>query len=264
MTFVVGPLTTSMPLEEYFRSRDVWLFTPKTFLLDLPDHLPGVFDALHYKNLNTSLWTIPVELKWYVLTAMLGLTGAFRCRSVVLTMFLFMAAYHFFVRGIENRHFLLEFGFFFTSGILINLYSDKISNWGSRTTAIAAAASIALWLTGQEYLAALIAIPTLTIAVGSTSTGFLNKFGRFGDLSYGLYIYAFPIQQLVAYYLLGKVGVYVAMALSMISILLISFVSWHLIEKPSMKLRRHSAPRQPQPKVMASGAPKGVVPGRVT
>lgn len=239
MALVVGPLATTLPLREYFTSRDVWSFIPLTSLLQFPDKLPGVFDGQHFTNVNTSLWTIPVEFKWYILTAMLGLAGAFRFRRVLLVMLIFMVAYQAAIRGFDKRSFLLEFGFFFLSGILLNAYSNTIKKHGGIVSAICVASGIALWQVGQEYLAAIVSIPLITIAIGSASTPFFNKFGRFGDLSYGFYIYAFPVQQLVVHFLNGKIDVYTAMIISTAVTLTIAFFSWHLIEKPAMKLKRY-------------------------
>ncbi|MGE9763929.1 acyltransferase family protein [Pseudomonas sp. PDM20] len=239
MALIVGPLATSLPLRDYFTNKDVWWFIPLTSTLQFPDKLPGVFDGQHYTNINTSLWTIPVEFKWYILTAMLGLAGALRFKKVLLVMLVFMVGYQAIINGLEKRNFLLEFGFFFLSGILLNVYSETIKKHGGLVSAVCVASGIALWQVGQEYLAAVVSIPLITIAVGTASTPFFNKFGRFGDLSYGFYIYAFPVQQLVVHFLNGKIGVYSALALSAAITLTIAFFSWHLVEKPAMRLKRY-------------------------
>ena len=64
----------------------------------------------------------------------------------------------------------------------------------------------------------------------------LQNFGRFGDFSYGMYIYAFPLQQLVVMYL-GVLSLWVNFALVFFVTLLFAVMSWKFVENPSLKLK---------------------------
>jgi len=66
----------------------------------------------------------------------------------------------------------------------------------------------------------------------------LNKVGREHDYSYGMYIYAFPVQQLVALFGGARWGVVPYIALSATAVMLFAAASWHLVEKPALSLRR--------------------------
>jgi peptidoglycan/LPS O-acetylase OafA/YrhL len=72
----------------------------------------------------------------------------------------------------------------------------------------------------------------------------IRRLARHGDLSYGTYIYAFPIQQLLALYGLNRWGMPVYVALVLAATLPIAFLSWWLVEKPWLSLKR-IAWRQP-------------------
>ena len=72
----------------------------------------------------------------------------------------------------------------------------------------------------------------------------IRRFARHGDLSYGTYIYAFPIQQLLALYGLNRWGMPVYVALVLAGTLPIAFLSWWLVEKPWLSLKRISWPRR--------------------
>jgi peptidoglycan/LPS O-acetylase OafA/YrhL len=56
-----------------------------------------------------------------------------------------------------------------------------------------------------------------------------------GDFSYGIYIYAFPVQQLAAYF--GAVSPWSNMLWSAPAVLILSALSWHLIEEPVLRLK---------------------------
>ena len=66
--------------------------------------------------------------------------------------------------------------------------------------------------------------------------GFVRQYNKIGDYSYGLYIYAFPIQQL-AVYLFAEMTPLQNMAFSLPFALFLAFLSWHFVEKPSMAKR---------------------------
>ena len=79
-------------------------------------------------------------------------------------------------------------------------------------------------------------------------SGVLRKFNHLGDYSYGLYIYAFPVQQsLMALYLAAHPHLVVVKGKSpawevwpyffssLLGTLILAFLSWHLVEKPALR-----------------------------
>lgn len=98
-------------------------------------------------------------------------------------------------------------------------------------------------------------MPYLAISLGLFRLPPCERFGRFGDLSYGIYIiYGFPVQQLVFWWFGGSVGVGLLFAVAYLNILLVAFASWHLIERPALSLKRlvgrRKAESQPIPEVL--------------
>ncbi len=67
-----------------------------------------------------------------------------------------------------------------------------------------------------------------------------------GDISYGVYLWAFPIQQIVIAHLLGLVGFWVSMLLAAIVTTALALASWHFVERPALRLRNrgHSGPER--------------------
>ena len=73
--------------------------------------------------------------------------------------------------------------------------------------------------------------------VGLLKTNLFNIFSKYGDFSYGLYIYAFPVQQTIVY--LSKNTISTAeLFISAFSVtLFLAICSWNFVEKPFMKLK---------------------------
>ena len=79
-----------------------------------------------------------------------------------------------------------------------------------------------------------------TLGYGAIWAGFarakpLLAFNRIGDFSYGIYIYAFPVQQLFAHF--GAQTPFLNMLWSAPIVLLLSSLSWRLIEAPALRLK---------------------------
>ncbi|HUB27190.1 MAG TPA: hypothetical protein VL992_17330, partial [Tepidisphaeraceae bacterium] len=78
----------------------------------------------------------------------------------------------------------------------------------------------------------------------------LHNFGKHGDFSYGIYLYAFPVQQLLVRYLPIARQPLVLTAFGFLGCLALAMLSWHFIEEPCLRLKRRSA--------AASAAPTAV------
>nr|WP_240473563.1 acyltransferase [Thioclava indica] len=79
VTFILGPIFTQVSLTEYFGAAKTWqAFLGNASLLKLEYQLPGVFASNPYQTVQGSLWTLPVEMRLYILVALLGMLGLFR------------------------------------------------------------------------------------------------------------------------------------------------------------------------------------------
>ncbi|WP_211222101.1 acyltransferase family protein [Nocardioides halotolerans] len=65
----------------------------------------------------------------------------------------------------------------------------------------------------------------------------LQHWEKFGDFSYGVYIFAWPLMMFACYFGLQERGMLVYFAVLTIAVHAIAFCSWHLIEKPAMSLK---------------------------
>ena len=86
------------------------------------------------------------------------------------------------------------------------------------------------------FLFYILTIGYLVIYLAYVPTGFVRNYNKLGDYSYGIYIYAFPVQQSVAAILTG-VGVMKMFTISFPITLLIGILSWHIVEKPMLNMK---------------------------
>jgi len=208
--------------------------------------IAGLFQGIPREgDLNGSLWTLPYEIGCYVCLALAGWFGATAGRA--LPAWLLGAA----LLGLYCNDVLLPaHAVFFKSegrglcawfvcGSLMALLPE--SKLRSRLSGSVVAAVAAAWLASFRLgVPSLIGPVSLTLIVLWLSwnlplKGFETKAG--GDFSYGLYIYAYPVQQALAFIGVVKFGVVVYFLLSLVIALALAILSWHTIEKPALRFK---------------------------
>lgn len=244
--FVVGPIVTTLPLSAYFSNPETYRYLQVIYLFPMQWTLPGVFESSSLNNsVNGSLWTIPFEVLSYVVVAILGVFGLLKVKRKEIILFVLLASIYvkkyligFVPKDISWIYLpsFFELFPFFAAGMFFYVYRDKISlnKWY-------AAISLALIAVSTKY-GGLVDIFTIFGAylvfyfVYNRKIKF-SKFGKFGDFSYGIYIYAFPVQQSVTFFLGDKASVGYNILISFPITLLLAYLSWHLIEKQALKLK---------------------------
>jgi peptidoglycan/LPS O-acetylase OafA/YrhL len=239
MAFVMGPRVSTLDHAQYFSAPELWDFVFGTASAwGMTDHLPGVFGNLHIKTVNSSLWTIPVELKCYGFLAFLGLFGVVRSRFALPVMVAALALCRFVLPMPQAQHVLMDFGLCFMSGAAMHVCRKDIERYRSIIAPTLGCAAVGFWLLQNQYFALEIAVPYIVVYFGNMSVPVIRRFDRFGDLSYGLYIYAFPIQQMIIRHWNESKSVWFNMPISFCLIALFAFLSWHLVEQPAMRLKK--------------------------
>ncbi|MEY2829862.1 MAG: hypothetical protein RIQ33_1720, partial [Bacteroidota bacterium] len=94
------------------------------------------------------------------------------------------------------------------------------------------------WRTNFSSIVAFFFIPLFTIWIAFLSIPFLQKLTSSGDYSYGIYVYSFPIQQLIIYYSSAQLNILQFLFLSFAITLPLSILSYHFIELPIIKLKK--------------------------
>ena len=239
---VVGLAFTTLTAYEYLSNPKTHRFLLKnaTLLSAIRYQLPGVFADLPYPNaVNGSLWTLPYEIKMYAWLAVVG--SAFRFAHakfgwhIVKPGFLVIAvgalaaslANHF--HPFESVHFVRLFCMFFLG---VAFYAHRGHIYLSSRLFLALVVALALSAADQDafFVAYSLALPYLVFYLAYVPSGWIRRFNQAGDYSYGIYIYAFPVQQSVAQLIPG-VSVATMISTAFAATLALAFLSWHLVEK---------------------------------
>ncbi len=250
--FVLGPVLTELPLAEYFghpATRQHLL----NLVLDTHISLPGIFaSSPHPGSLNGPLWTIPLEVGCYVALALMGSLGLMRWRWYPLLVFAALAAvlqWRYSASPFPEWSFALQYAIIFALGSALSRWDAvwRPHPWITGVLVLVACGLLYLYgpapLNGQSPLFALAA---LGIVWGTCCTPGVARVGSFGDFSYGLYIYGFPVQQIIIWWFANQLSFPVALALSVVGALLLAVASWHGVEKQALRWKPRRPPT-PQP-----------------
>ena len=124
----------------------------------------------------------------------------------------------------------------FVMGALASLYQDHIQIKGT-IALLFVLTLVSAWMTGRVVFqfAYVFCLPYLIAYIAYVPRGFVREYNRLGDYSYGVYIYAFPIQQMLAS-MYSKISAVTMMGLSFAICLFFAVCSWHLIEEKSLRI----------------------------
>ena len=263
---ILGPIVTTLPIRAYLSDPATKAYILDNLMLQTNYGLPGVFADNTYPNaVNGSLWTLPLEVKAYALAGILGLLGLFGRARLAMLLVAAVATLMMvpeirdalplgnrltaMLADIQARAaqialaaagaynvWLRPFATFLIGAALFALARWVPIRWGI------AAAVAAAWAAGTaiggwtSVIAATCAIPYLTLVLAYRTRHLVGLPARFGDYSYGLYIYAFPVQQALVHFLAPSSG-WVLFALATPATLAAAIASWHYIEAPALTLK---------------------------
>lgn len=252
---LVGPMFTALSWQSYFSDSTAWSYIPRTFLFLAVPPLPGLFDANPYPTANNgSLWTLRYEVLMYAWLALVGtlLPKAYlkaACNlsflgfAILWLILLYNDGIPFqipFVWRLGTEFYLdriANLGAYFFAGCCIFLYFSKI-----RLSLPVAGLLIALTVSVSNRNLAMpilwIALPYAAITFAYQGPKFLQKLSGF-DYSYGIYIYAFPVQQVLVQIIPdSRVNWFTTFAASMLITSLLAAASWHFVERPWLGLKK--------------------------
>ncbi len=231
---VLGALLSAVPASKYYSSQQPLDYVLKTIALQVPiDALPGV-------NLgNASLWSLPLEVAlygmllfaWLARNAILDEAGgklAAWAKGAAYAALFALATCWFTRRG------GFKLAMMFGSGVAFYLLRDKI-RLSPRLAVFGLAALATAAMNALAFRLALVCVlPYVVLCAAYLPRGRILNFNLLGDYSYGLYIYAFPIQLATLHYL-PHAGVWTVVTISALAAAAMAVLSWHLVEKRALK-----------------------------
>ncbi|MCF7999474.1 MAG: acyltransferase [Methylovulum sp.] len=197
--------------------------------------IPGVFDE---KSVNGSLWSLVHEFRLYCLIAILGVAGLLKKPVLVLLLVVSWGVYSLFLlrdpswQGLASTssfrttaHFLMGSVFYLHTPILRN-------SWAL----VALISSVVALVMGYYPIVSPLTTTYLMIYLATVIP--LYNFGASNDFSYGLYIYAFPVQKTLTELSLNSYGLLAYFIISMFFSMIFAVLSWYTIEKKALQLKK--------------------------
>jgi peptidoglycan/LPS O-acetylase OafA/YrhL len=190
---------------------------------------------------NSSLWTLEYEFTCYLCVAALGIAGIIRrapalvagaaiCLLLCYTFLLWRFGGH----GMPLILAPLGLFVYFAAGSYAYLARDRVPMRGW----LAAVCVAVLVGTLPMRAFAFVAIPAICYLTLFAAVRLpLRGFDRRMDLSYGLYIYAFPVAQVLAMCGLAAHGLAAYAVLTFAIAAVFAGASWFVVEKPSLALK---------------------------
>ncbi|TBW32114.1 acyltransferase [Siculibacillus lacustris] len=230
---VLGVSFTKLPLYEYFVSREFIVYFGN-IVGWIHFTLPGVFEG---KVINLQLWTIPYELECYAAIAVISMLGLFRRRSFNLVLVSVLTVGISYLtwdpmapqNNLNGRALVLAFLF----GVVIYQYRDKLA-FSPSLAVVATILSVVLLSRANYTILAGAPIAYLTVYIG------LQQFPpiRFGDLSYGVYLFHYPILRTVNEITGNGIGIIAGFAIVLVLSAGCALISWNLIERPLLEQKK--------------------------
>ncbi|MSP36653.1 MAG: acyltransferase [Limnohabitans sp.] len=257
---VLGPLLTTLDMATYWRNEHtLGYFT--NLALYITYHLPGVFAQNKLPHaVNGSLWSLPVEFFMYLLLALLGLCAAWfqktnsddqtiqepskfsqgltAMATVCLMGLTALWAWPSTDAWVFYRTDLRQIplcGVYFMVGA--SLFQFKLNKYFSLSNVVLA---VVLWLCLSREpqvfaMASWVVLPFVVLAFGLGCHTWLSRWHA-RDYSYGIYIYAFPVQQTwVSFW--PQMPLWAYLLCTFVTTVALAALSWHFVERPSLKFK---------------------------
>ncbi len=248
---LLGPLLTTEPLAIYFSSHEFWTYWGN-ILGRIRFNLPGMFEDNPVPRIvNLNLWTLHAEILCYAILASAMVIGLLKRRRVAVALWLICSAamlalsisLGWFVR--EDLYPSSIWIYAFCTGVIAFLWRDRIRLSPIFLT-LAVLAYLTLYFMPMLSVIAVVPLTYIMIWVGMQAKLAANIFKK-GDYSYGLYLYGYVIQQTLALVFPSMREWWFIFPLAVILTLLFAIISWHLVEKPALKFKRHLSPHAARP-----------------
>jgi peptidoglycan/LPS O-acetylase OafA/YrhL len=234
--FLLGSLLTIS--DQYWQSMDTWRYLLGNATAYRTEYfLPGVFSELHDHAINGSLWSLQIEVRLYLMIGIGFLIGVFSSKRVFNALFFTVIILGYFAPDMFSRLFEPEnhrhVAMMFMIGSFAWVNRESIPMRPDVMFALLVFAA-SLHGTSKFGFAYALLLPYLVFYIAIGKWGLW--FNRWGDYSYGTYLYGWPCQQLVlmSFPDIGNVGNTI---LSGVLAVFLAFLSWHLVEKSSLQLK---------------------------
>ena len=230
-----------------FSEKEYWTYLPNNLsLYKVQFFINGIFESNPYpKAINGSLWSLSYEFTMYIILVLLfPFKKSKYIFHIILVCFIASYALYIFKPNFLSKLFnhiyldtkeLYRLSTYFLAGSL--LYFVKFEKFNNIYTRISLLILLflSLYFTLFKVVAPL-TLPVLILLIGTLKTKYISSIGeKFGDISYGVYIYGFIVQQIFMNYL--NLNVIELTIYSITVTYFVAYLSWHYVEKPMQKYK---------------------------
>lgn len=242
LCFFIGLFVTNLSCYDFILNKETirYIASNLLFLNFIQPSLPGVFTSNPLQAMNGSLWTIKAEITLYILLPFVIQPLNKNPIRTMAIIFLVAIAWFFYFTNvytgpkaetIAKQFIYLSSFFFFGSLFSINDIVFSKIRWISLI-------SISLYFYFKDewfsFIIEMIAFPSVVIFICTSAFKEL-KINKLGDLSYGVYLYHFPIIQSLQHFGVFDYNAYIGLSLTVVITFLLSYASWHLLENKFLK-----------------------------
>ena len=254
---ICGLFYTESSASVFFIDRETWRYlVTNTVMLGFETYrLPGTFEHLPFSGIvNGSLWSLPFEIRLYILLGFAWIAFSAMSRTPARWLKVFCVAVavsavaldlaflwiHVWNPDVFREPRIVGLSATFFSGATLRALQHRVPMsrliFGILIVALGLSA-----LTSSFLFVYKLAFPYVVLYIALVPRGRMRRFNQLGDYSYGIYIYAYPVQQAIVHAAPG-VTAWHLIVVSFPLTLALAFASWHLIEKRALRLRRQAAP----------------------
>ncbi len=241
---VFGPVVSTLSLSEYFSYKYVFSYVFFDGLALSPFHtrfaLPGVFVGNPVPSVvNGSLWTLPWEVWMYIALAGLLLARADRGKTLAVLWVALMT-----VHALETFDVVafrsydgiaLRFSAYFFTGAFFYRYRAALPlNLTRQLVVTIMFIAVTLLVRNAVLLPIFLSHTVLFLALYQPLV--VRRLSGGADFSYGIYLYSYPVQQLVVYKM-GRHDPYFHTLIALALTLPLAALSWYLVERPTLGLK---------------------------
>lgn len=233
---LVGWVVTSLPSGDFFASLQTWKYTVANLLMLnwLEPELPQTFQNNVVPQMNGSLWSMKQEVLFYVLVPFIVMIMHRIGKRVFIFPVIAICLVIYQKASIQTQYFM-----YFFSGMFYLLFFDWVSKQIRFILPVAIIAEAMVYVVRVPYLTEFcFAIEPLTFSALIIGIAYhckpLNFFRRFDNVTYGLYLYHFPVIQVLILYGVKDYNIYLCFFLTLLITSIMASLSWFVIEKPLM------------------------------
>ncbi|MCD0464659.1 acyltransferase [Flavobacterium sp. ENC] len=208
------------------------------FLNFMQPCLPGLFEGNLLCAVNGALWTLKVEEGFYIVLPLIfyAIKKTKRPILILVSLYFLSLLYWFMMDSYFNKPLLAKqlpgYLSYFVTGIFLFLNFEFIMKFKKTILMFSVLILLSYYFSNLQTDVFYPAAFGCIVIIMAYNLPFLNNFGKYGDFTYGLYIYHFPVIQIFRQYdLFEKYNAYLMAVAVILITLFFAVLSWFLIER---------------------------------